>query len=133
MDNLTPEKRSRIMKGVKSSDTRPELIVRRLLHAAGYRYRLHSKELPGRPDIVFPSRHKAVLVHGCFWHVHKSCGGRIPDSSFWREKLLRNIERDREVKSALKRLGWSTLVLWECDINRDSSKILRRLQAFLDS
>jgi DNA mismatch endonuclease (patch repair protein) len=134
MDNLTPEKRSIIMRAIKSSNTKPELIVRKMLHSAGYRYRLHPKNLPGRPDIVFPVRRKAILIHGCFWHVHKLCGtARIPDSPMWREKLFRNIQRDKEVRTALRSLGWQTAVVWECEINKSSSKVLRKLKLFLDA
>lgn len=134
MDNLTPEKRSLIMKAIKSSNTKPELVVRKMLHAAGYRYRLHPKNLPGRPDIVFPARKKAILVHGCFWHVHKPCGtARIPDSPMWREKLFRNIQRDKEVKTALRSLGWRAAVVWECEINKSTPKVLQRLRLFLDA
>jgi DNA mismatch endonuclease (patch repair protein) len=134
MDNLTPEKRSLIMKAIKSSNTKPELVVRKMLHAAGYRYRLHPKSLPGRPDIVFPTRRKAILVNGCFWHVHKLCGtARIPDSPSWREKLARNVQRDKEVKTALRSLGWQTVVVWECEINKSDSRVLQKLKRFLDA
>lgn len=134
MDNLTPEKRSRIMRAIKSSNTKPELVIRKMLHAAGYRYKLHPKTLPGRPDIVFPTRKKAILVHGCFWHVHKHCAtGRIPDSPMWRDKLLRNIQRDKEVDAALQGLGWQTAVVWECEINKNSSNVLHELRIFLDA
>ena len=134
MDNLTSEKRSRVMRAIKSANTKPELAVRSMLHAAGYRYRLHPKNLPGRPDMVFPARKKAILVHGCFWHVHKPCGtARIPDSPMWREKLSRNIQRDKEVKAALRELGWQIAVVWECEINKNTSKVLQKLKLFLDA
>jgi len=114
-----PEERRRTMRAVKSSDTAPEMIVRRLLHAEGYRYRLHLKSLPGCPDIVFPSRRAALFVNGCFWHGH-TCprGSRIPKSNrpYWEKKILMNRERDSRNLKTLQSLGWRTLTLWECEI-----------------
>ena len=124
------------MRLIRSKDTRPEVLVRRLLAAHGYRYRLHRKDLPGKPDLVFPGRRKVILVHGCFWHQHGGCiDGRAPksNSDYWRPKLLRNRSRDIRAKRALSRLGWKYLVLWECYIERGGPRLLKRLQRFLSS
>ena len=117
MDTRTPEQRRRIMQSVKSKNTKPEWIVRRLLHCMGYRYRLHRKDLPGRPDIALISRRKAIFVHGCFWHGHDCPKGRLPKSrlDYWRPKLERNKERDREKTAMLQSLGWTVLVIWQCE------------------
>ena len=109
--------RSRMMAGIKSKDTKPEIVVRKALFAAGFRFRLHWSCLPGRPDIVLPGRRIAVFVHGCFWHMHSGCNNaKMPSShpDFWREKLERNIERDKKNIDALIDLGWRVLVVWEC-------------------
>lgn len=114
------ETRSRIMRAVKSKDTVPEMIVRRIAHDAGYRFRLHVPELPGKPDIVFPSRKKVIFVHGCFWHAHEGCRKfSIPKtrSEWWREKLLRNVQRDTASIKKLEAMGWSVLIIWECEIS----------------
>jgi len=106
------------MSRIRSSDTRPEMQVRRLLHGLGYRYVLHRRDLPGVPDLVFPSRRKIVFVQGCFWHQHKGCiDGRVPKSrvAYWKPKLLRNIERDRKNISRLRRNGWRVAMVWECE------------------
>lgn len=120
---------------VRCKDTRPEMLVRRLVHSLGYRYRLHVRDLPGAPDLVFP-RFKAVLfVHGCFWHQH-SCtnGNRMPKSrvAFWRAKLEGNKARDQRQRQRLRRLGWRVLVVWECQL-RDLEKLAGRIATFLDS
>lgn len=117
-DFVTPEKRSKIMRGVKQAHTQPELLVRRALHAQGYRFRLHRKDLAGRPDIVLPKHGLAIFVHGCFWHQHAGCkDGRLPTSNeaYWTPKLKRNVERDREKSLALMQLGWRVAVVWECE------------------
>lgn len=134
--SVTPE-RSRIMRCVKAANTGPEMIVRRLLHSLGYRFRLHRKDLPGRPDLVFPSRRKAIFVHGCFWHGH-ACprGARKPKANrdYWERKIERNIRRDAANNHELECLGWSVLVLWECELKtKDRPILLRRLEAFLNS
>ena len=106
------------MSRVRSGDTKPELNARRAAHRLGFRFRLHRRDLPGKPDMVFPRLKKVVLVHGCFWHQHEGCsGGRIPKSrpEFWEPKLHRNVERDGEVHLALEKLGWDVIVLWECE------------------
>lgn len=113
----------------RSKDTKPELIVRRALHAAGRRFRLHRKDLPGKPDIVIPKDRTALFVHGCFWHGHEGCSiARVPktQSAFWREKFVRNRERDERVRQALEEQGWRVLVIWECEAkSKRLSEILR--------
>ena len=124
--------RSRTMRAVKSKDTKPEWTVRRLLHAAGYRYRLHVKELPGKPDLVFPSRRKVIFVHGCFWHGHHCTrGDRAPKTNaiYWATKIKRNKDRDRRHVAMLRRQGWKVLVVWECEIKEPA--ITTRLRHFL--
>lgn len=133
MDSVSSSRRSEIMSRIRSSDTRPEMQIRRLLHGLGYRYVLHKRDLPGVPDLVFPSRRKIVFVQGCFWHQHKGCAdGRIPKSrvSYWEPKLQRNVERDRRNISKLRRGGWRVMLVWECDIaNVDALR--NRLVRFL--
>lgn len=133
MDKISPERRSENMRRIRSTGTKPELLVRSLLHKLGYRFRLHRADLPGKPDIVFPSRHKAIFVHGCFWHQHRGCiDGRIPksNSEYWREKLVRNKARDAASRRRLSRMGWPTLVVWECDA-RDEVSLSNELKKFL--
>jgi DNA mismatch endonuclease (patch repair protein) len=117
-DTRTKEQRSRIMKSVGTNDTGPELIVRRLLHRLGYRYRLHRRDLPGRPDIVFPSRRKAIFIHGCFWHGHDCSKGKLPKSrtEYWTAKIKTNQNRDTRVVAQLADLGWQTLSVWQCEL-----------------
>lgn len=125
-DTRTPEQRRRIMQSVGTKDTTPELIVRRLLHRMGYRFRLHRKDLPGKPDIVLPSRKKIIFVHGCFWHYHGCRYGRLPKSrlEYWASKLERNKQRDIQVIQSLERLGWSTLTIWQCEIKNPDLLVL---------
>src|ERR1700757_3490607 len=115
----TPEHRSRIMREVKGSDTAPGMTVRRLAHRMGYRFRLHRKDLPGKPDLVFPGKHKVIFVHGCFWHSH-DCGGgaRVPaqNTEYWTEKLARTAARDKAALASLKTLGCEVSVFWECEL-----------------
>jgi DNA mismatch endonuclease (patch repair protein) len=121
MDNLTREQRSEIMGRVRNRDTVPERIVRSLVFSMGYRYRLHSKSLPGRPDLVFPGRRKVIMVNGCFWHRHEGCAlARVPKSrvEFWLEKLEENRKRDEINAGKLNELGWRLLVVWECEIKK---------------
>lgn len=118
MDNVSDDRR-RMMSKVRSKDTGPEMTVRKLLHAAGYRYRLHRQDLPGRPDLVFPSRRTVIQVHGCFWHQHPGCRrAHIPKSrqEYWVPKLARNVARDRDNERRLEEMGWRTLVIWECEL-----------------
>lgn len=123
------------MSRVRGKDTKPEMLVRRLVHAAGYRYRLHVRNLPGKPDLVFSARRKVVFINGCFWHRHRNCAlARLPKSrtEFWTEKLERNKARDDRNVAALRDLGWDVLTVWECEI-RDPAAVMRRLEAFLDN
>lgn len=119
------------MASIKSRDTRPELLVRRIAYSLGYRYRIGDSKLVGKPDLVFKSRHKVIFVHGCFWHVHEGCSiSHIPDSDFWRKKLTRNQERDKRVIATLEAQGWDCLVLWECELGTPR-KLANRLRNFL--
>ena len=123
------------MARIRGRDTVPELIVRSLVHRLGYRFRLQANDLPGRPDLVFRPRQKAIFVHGCFWHSHNRCAGaRVPKSrrAFWSNKLSANKARDRRNLSALTRLGWSYLVIWECEIHALES-VAGKIKEFLDS
>jgi|SRR5579871_1689076 len=131
-DTRSPEVRRRIMQAVRTRDTGPEMIVRRLLHFLGFRYRLHRKSLPGSPDIVFPSRKRIVLVHGCYWHGHGCPKGRLPKSrlDYWRAKIESNRRRDRRNIRSLRRLGWAVLVVWQCETH-DARLLQRRLLRFL--
>ncbi|MEP6788393.1 MAG: very short patch repair endonuclease [Acidobacteriota bacterium] len=115
-DNRTRQSRSALMSRVGSRDTAPELTVRRLLHRLGYRFRLHRRSLPGTPDIIFPSRRKAIFVHGCYWHAHGCRIGKMPKSNteYWSAKLARNRERDTENRNKLEELRWSVLEVWQC-------------------
>ncbi len=120
MDKLTPEHRSWNMSRIRSDNTKPELIVRSLLHRMGYRFRLHQKNLPGKPDIVLPKHKTVIFVHGCFWHRHENCKyAYIPKSrrGFWTNKFKTNIERDKKVNQQLKDLGWKVNIIWECELS----------------
>jgi len=122
------------MARVKGKDTKPELTVRRLAHALGYRFRLHRKDLPGTPDLAFPGRRKAIFVHGCFWHGHDCArGSRKPKTraDYWAAKIARNRARDAETRARLDALGWEALTLWECEL-KDPEVLSQRLRAFLD-
>lgn len=131
---MTSEARRRIMRAVKSKNTQPELAVRRILRAAGFHYRLYGHSLPGRPDVFFATRKKAIFIHGCFWHGH-SCarGARIPKTNvaYWRAKIARNQARDKTVRKALNRIGWSTMAIWECQL-KNEEKLYARLRRFLE-
>ncbi len=125
--------RSQMMAAVRSKDTKPEMLVRRLVHSMGYRYRLHRSDLPGKPDLVLPGRRKVIFVHGCFWHQHEGCkGSHLPKSnlSYWIPKLERNRLRDIENLKALKAEGWKYLVLWECELN-NAERLRRCILKFL--
>jgi len=116
-DTVTPETRSRMMSGIRAKNTKPEKMVRSALFAAGYRFRIHRKDLPGSPDIVLPGKKVAIFVHGCFWHRHKGCNlAKLPSSNsdFWRNKLDGNVERDRNAIEELNLLGWRVMTVWEC-------------------
>lgn len=133
-DVFTPKKRSEIMSRVRSKNTKPELFVRSLLYAMGYRFRLHRKDLPGNPDIVLPKYRTAIFVHGCFWHRHSGCPrATLPkrNAEFWRKKLEGNVERDKRAQQELRQLGWDVLVLWQCEVKRDADALSERLNAAL--
>ncbi|WP_370035975.1 very short patch repair endonuclease [Sinorhizobium fredii] len=136
-DTLDPQARSERMSRIRSKDSKPELVVRRLVHAMGFRYRLHRKELPGKPDLVFVHRKKVIFVHGCYWHRHadSSCKlARLPKSrlDFWLPKLERNAARDAENSARLKALGWDEMVVWECEVSKSSLPLLgEKIRKFL--
>ena len=125
--------RSANMRAIRSKGMRPELAVRSLVHKMGYRYRLHKKDLPGRPDLVFPSRRKVIFVHGCFWHAHKHCkAAHLPKSNleYWGPKLERNRTRDRKNIEGLNADGWESMVVWECEV-KTQDELEKRLLDFL--
>ena len=134
-DTLDPDQRSNRMSRIRGKDTGPEMVVRRITHGMGYRYRLHVKDLPGCPDLVFRKRRRVIFVHGCFWHRHPdpSCKlARLPKSrlDFWLPKLERNAERDSENIRKLKSMGWDVLVIWECQL-KDQTSLREQIRAFL--
>jgi DNA mismatch endonuclease (patch repair protein) len=119
MDIVEPEIRSRMMAAIKGRDTKPEMVVRKALHAAGFRYRLHDKRLPGKPDIVLPKWRAVVLIHGCYWHRHPGCRYATTPASnpeFWQRKFDHNVDRDRRDELRLEKLGWRVAVIWECQL-----------------
>ncbi len=135
MDVLSKQERSKQMSLFRSKDTKPELLVRHLVHRLGYRFRLHRKDLPGRPDLIFPARKKIIFVHGCFWHGHKCRLGRIPKSrlTYWRGKISGNFERDKTTIRRLRGMRWKCLVLWECQLrqSRRRDALTKTLKRFL--
>ncbi len=135
-DIVSPEKRSAMMSGIRGKDTQPEVAVRKALFAGGFRYRLHNRSLPGSPDIVLAKYRVAVLVHGCFWHMHKNCKySRMPSTrfDFWTKKLTANAARDQRVTNELLTLGWRVMVIWECHVraSRDSSELQVQLSDWI--
>lgn len=134
VDVFDKAKRSAVMSCIKAQDTKPEMAVRRIAFALGYRYRLHRKDLPGKPDLVFPRLHKVIFVHGCFWHQHNCKEGRNPSSNreYWVPKLIRNKERDKSNLKALKELRWKCLIVWECELT-NPDKTASRIYKFLSS
>lgn len=135
MDNLTPSQRSERMRLVRSSDTKPEVLLRRLVWSLGYRYRKNRSDLIGNPDLAFISRKRAIFLHGCFWHRHQCpAGTRTPKSriDFWATKFERNVLRDAAVMKQLKSAGWQALVIWECQLTNRSG-VERRVRRFLDA
>lgn len=123
-----PEGRRRVMQANKSKGTKPELVLRRLLHALGYRFRLHRRILPGTPDLVFPGRRAAIQVHGCFWHQHEGCPkAHLPRTrqDYWFPKLRRNVERDKDSAARLEAMGWRTLTVWECELAHPAAAVAR--------
>jgi len=134
MDTVSKEVRSRNMSAIRSKNTNPETVVRSLLFALGYRYRLHRKDLPGKPDIILKKHNTVIFVHGCFWHQHKECKrANIPKSNkkYWIPKLERNAERDKINKRELNKLGWNVITIWECE-TKDSGKITAELKKKLN-
>jgi len=135
-DTVTPKRRSEIMSNIRAKGMKPEMAVRRIAHAMGYRYRLHRKDLPGKPDLVFPGRRKVIFVHGCFWHQHSDAACRItrrPKSNrdYWLPKLESNVARDAKHQAELAELGWKVLVIWECDVVAENG-IADRVRDFLE-
>lgn len=135
MDTVSAKRRSEVMSRVRNAHTGPELAVRSLIHGLDYRFRLHRRDLPCRPDLVFPGRHKITFVHGCFWHRHQNCArARMPKSrvEFWRSKLDGNVKRDDRNERALRQLGWGVMTIWECQ-TRDLARLATRIRRFLDA
>ncbi len=133
MDSLTPEKRSWNMSRIRSKNTKPEIRIRSLLHHMGYRFRLHQKNLPGKPDIVLPKFQTVIFVHGCFWHRHPGCKYAYTPKSrieFWQKKFNENIDRDCKVQKELEDIGWRILVVWECEL-KDMETLANKLDNFL--
>ena len=133
MDHLSPEKRSWNMSRVRSKNTKPELLVRSLLHRMGFRFRLHRMDLPGKPDIVLPKYKTVIFVHGCYWHRHQGCNkASTPktNTEFWENKFQKNIERDTVVQQKLRDLGWKVIVVWTCEL-RDMNYLAERLRKSL--
>jgi DNA mismatch endonuclease (patch repair protein) len=132
-DKISKERRSANMRAVRSRNTQPEIRVRQIAYGLGYRFRLHFRKLPGKPDIAFPGRQKAVFVHGCFWHQHRKCRrASVPKSNrgFWRAKLEHNAARDAKQLAAIRKHGWRALVIWECEI-KNERRLAARLRRFL--
>jgi DNA mismatch endonuclease, patch repair protein len=135
VDHVDQAKRSLIMAAVHSEDTRPERVVQGIVHGLGYRYRLHVKSLPGRPDMVFPARRKLIFVHGCFWHRHRKCRYATSPKSrrkFWKAKFAANVARDRRNLRQLKRMGWAVLTVWQCELKK-KERLMGRLDEFLSN
>jgi DNA mismatch endonuclease (patch repair protein) len=133
MDHVPPDRRSFIMRMVKTSDTKPELAVRKLLHGMGFRFRLRNNHLPGKPDVVLPRWRAVVLIHGCFWHRHRGCRKATTPktkTAYWLKKFQENVRRDRIVTRRLESLGWRVCVVWQCEL-RTPTTLGRRLREFL--
>jgi DNA mismatch endonuclease (patch repair protein) len=133
VDRVSEPQRRENMRRIRSTDSVPEMVVRKLVHGMGFRYRLHVQNLPGRPDLVFPRLKKVIQVHGCFWHQHEGCRqSHIPKSrlEYWTVKLANNVRRDRENEGKLISLGWTLLTLWECELS-DTKRLSKRLTQFL--
>jgi DNA mismatch endonuclease (patch repair protein) len=138
VDVVSPIDRSRMMAGIKGKNSQPELLVRRLLFASGYRFRLHRRDLPGTPDIVMPGRKIAIFVHGCFWHMHQGCRySKLPATrpEFWKTKLESNVERDRRAAEKLHAVGWRVLCVWECSTHdaATAGSLQRALREWIES
>ncbi|MDY0240119.1 MAG: DNA mismatch endonuclease Vsr [Bacteroidales bacterium] len=123
------------MSKIRSKNTKPEIILRSALHRLGYRFRVHKKDLPGKPDIVLPKYGTVIFVHGCFWHYHEDCReGRIPDtnSKFWKEKLFKNVEKDKSHQKNCRELGWKVIVVWECEVEKRINATLEKIIGILN-
>jgi len=134
-DVLTPEQRHRNMVAIRGKDSKPEIVVRKLVHRMGFRFRLHRSDLPGKPDIVLPRHGAVIFVHGCFWHMHSCRYGKVvpkTNASFWKAKRESNVARDRRNMRKLRRDGWKVLVIWECQ-TRNLCRLTARLRKFLPS
>jgi len=133
-DRLTPEHRSWNMGRIRGKNTKPEIIVRSILHRMGYRFRIDRRDLPGRPDLVLPKYHAALFVHGCFWHRHTGCSNASTPKtrqSFWKKKFEENVSRDNKNTQLLKDAGWKVIVVWECEVKKDPHALSRRLDEAL--
>lgn len=133
MDKVTREKRSEVMRAVRSKDTKIELVVRKLAHSMGFRFRVNVKDLPGKPDLAIKSRKKAIFVHGCFWHRHLGCkraSTPVSNQDYWIKKFSLNVERDRRIMQSYADMGWTPLVIWECEVV-DAESLKRRLATYL--
>jgi DNA mismatch endonuclease, patch repair protein len=132
VDHIDPAKRSLNMAAIRSKHTAPELVVRKIVYGLGYRYRLHWKKLPGKPDLVFPGKRKAIFVHGCFWHGHECIRGRLPSTNldFWQQKIGKNKERDSRMQDQLESQGWNVLIIWQCRL-KDTSELKQTIVRFL--
>ncbi|RUS48859.1 very short patch repair endonuclease [Cohnella sp. AR92] len=125
VDTLTTEQRSKMMSKIKAKNTMPEMTVRKYLHSKGFRYRLHDKKLPGKPDIILPKYKTAIFIHGCFWHAHEGCKYYRPPKSnteYWMKKIEGNVLRDQKKQGALQDMGWKVIVVWECELKRDATE-----------
>jgi DNA mismatch endonuclease (patch repair protein) len=134
MDVLTKEQRQRNMASIRGKNTKPEMVVRSLVHRLGYRYRLHKKTLPGKPDLVFASRRKLIFVHGCFWHMHDCRYGTVKPATnalFWEAKRMLNVDRDRKCRMLLEQAGWQVLVIWECETRSSEAILTEVITSFL--
>ncbi|HEX7854736.1 MAG TPA: DNA mismatch endonuclease Vsr [Sphingobium sp.] len=130
VDTISEERRSWNMSRIRGKDTKPEMILRSLLHKAGFRFRLHNKGLPGKPDIVLPRYRTVIFVHGCFWHRHEGCRNTTTPSTrmeFWQNKFESNVDRDRRNVASLEQLGWRVETVWECDLKKDAAGIVKGL------
>ncbi len=134
-DVLTKEQRHKNMSSIKGKNTKPEMLVRSLAHRLGYRFRLHRRDLPGKPDLVFATRRKVIFVHGCFWHMHDCRYGKVKPSTnaeFWETKRLSNVARDQKNIQALQHDRWQTLIIWECQTKNADEMLNREIKLFLD-
>lgn len=135
VDVLTKEQRSYNMSQIRSRNTKPEMLIRSLVHRMGYRFRLHRRDLPGCPDMVLPKHHKIIFVHGCFWHMHNCLYGRVTpktNAKFWQSKREGNVARDKRNLGRLRRAGWKVLTIWECETH-NQEKLPKKLERFLTS